>query len=217
MPLINRLTLLFLIVTSQTLYAAEWGEGWDPVDPPVATSVADGKVEVLEFFWYGCPHCYHMEPDLESWLKQKPENVEFVRVPAPLNSRWTAHAQFFYTAEILGLTEKLHNPLFAAIHDKKRKIYDKNALIDFAVEQGVDKQKFTEAWNSFGVYVKVQNAKKLGQRYKLDGVPAIGVNGKYLTSGSRAGTYSKMFEIVNQLVAQESTKAAQSAAPGSGQ
>ncbi|MEW8494093.1 MAG: thiol:disulfide interchange protein DsbA/DsbL, partial [Candidatus Thiodiazotropha taylori] len=69
MPLINRLTLLFLIVTSQTLYAAEWGEGYDPVDPPVATSVADGKVEVLEFFWYGCPHCYHMEPDLESWLE----------------------------------------------------------------------------------------------------------------------------------------------------
>ncbi|ODB84745.1 disulfide bond formation protein DsbA [Candidatus Thiodiazotropha endoloripes] len=209
MPLINRLTLLFLIVTSQTLYAAEWGEGYDPVDPPVATSVADGKVEVLEFFWYGCPHCYHMEPDLESWLKAKPENVEFVRVPAPLNSRWTAHAQFFYTAEILGLTEKLHTPLFAAIHDKKRKIYDKNALIDFAVEQGVDKEKFTEAWNSFGVYVKVQNAKKLGQRYQLDGVPAIAVNGKYLTSGSRAGSYSKMFEIVSQLVAGENVKPAQ--------
>ncbi|MCG7898717.1 MAG: thiol:disulfide interchange protein DsbA/DsbL [Candidatus Thiodiazotropha weberae] len=209
MPLINRLTLLFLIATSQTLYAAEWGEGYDPVDPPVATSVADGKVEVLEFFWYGCPHCYHMEPDLESWLKAKPENVEFVRVPAPLNSRWTAHAQFFYTAEILGLTEKLHTPLFAAIHDKKRKIYDKNALIDFAVEQGVDKEKFTEAWNSFGVYVKVQNAKKLGQRYQLDGVPAIAVNGKYLTSGSRAGSYSKMFEIVSQLVAGENVKPAQ--------
>ncbi|MBV2120416.1 MAG: thiol:disulfide interchange protein DsbA/DsbL [Candidatus Thiodiazotropha taylori] len=209
MPLINRLTLLFLIVTSQTLYAAEWGEGYDPVDPPVATSVADGKVEVLEFFWYGCPHCYHMEPDLESWLEAKPENVEFVRVPAPLNSRWTAHAQFFYTAEILGLTEKLHTPLFEAIHDKKRKIYDKNALIDFAAEQGVDKQKFTEAWNSFGVYVKVQNAKKLGQRYQLDGVPAIAINGKYLTSGSRAGSYSKMFEIVSQLVADENAKAAQ--------
>ncbi|MEW8211135.1 MAG: DsbA family protein, partial [Candidatus Thiodiazotropha taylori] len=91
----------------------------------------------------------------------------------------------------------------------KRKIYDKNALIDFAAEQGVDKQKFTEAWNSFGVYVKVQNAKKLGQRYQLDGVPAIAVNGKYLTSGSRAGSYSKMFEIVSQLVAGESAKPAQ--------
>ena len=178
MPLINRLTLLLLLVSTQALSAAEWGEGWDPVDPPVATSVADGKVEVLEFFWYGCPHCYHMETDLKAWLKNKPENVEFVRVPAPLNSRWTAHAQFYYTAEILGLTEKLHNPLFAAIHDKKRKIYDKNALIDFAVEHGVDKEKFTEAWNSFGVYVKVQNAKKLGQRYQLDGVPAMGLRGR---------------------------------------
>ncbi|MES9862489.1 MAG: thiol:disulfide interchange protein DsbA/DsbL [Candidatus Thiodiazotropha sp. LLP2] len=203
MPLINRLITLLLLVTAQTAFAAEWGEGWDPVDPPVATSTPEGKVEVLEFFWYGCPHCYHMEPDLEDWLKSKPENVEFIRVPAPLNSRWTAHAQFYYTAEILGLTDKLHTPLFSAIHDKKRKIFDKNALIDFAVEQGVDKEKFTDAWNSFGVYVKVQNAKKLGQRYQLDGVPAVAINGKYLTSGSRAGTYSKMFEIVSQLVAEE--------------
>ena len=204
MPWINRLYMLLLLLIAQTVYATEWGEGWDPIDPPVATSAPEGKVEVLEFFWYGCPHCYHMEPQLEEWLDNKPENVEFVRVPAPLNNQWTPHAQFFYTAEILGLTDKLHNPLFAAIHDKKRKIYDKKSLIDFAVEQGADREKFTEAWNSFGVYVKVQNAKKLGQRYRLDGVPAIGVNGKYLTSGSLAGTYSKMFEIVSQLVAEES-------------
>jgi thiol:disulfide interchange protein DsbA len=152
-----------------------------------------------------------MEPELEEWLKNKPKNVEFIRVPAPLNSRWTAHAQFFYTAEILGLTDKLHTALFSAIHDKKRKIYDKNALIDFAVEQGVDKAEFTEAWNSFGVYVKVQNAKKLGKRYQLDGVPAVAINGKYITSGSRAGTYSKMFEVVSQLVAAESGTAAEAA------
>jgi thiol:disulfide interchange protein DsbA len=206
MPLINRLTLLLLLVTAQMASAAEWGDGWDPVDPPVATSVPEGKVEVLEFFWYGCPHCYHMEADLEKWLKNKPENVAFERVPAPLNSRWTPHAQYFYTAEILGLMDKLHTPLFAAIHDKKRKIFDKESLIDFAVEQGVDREKFIEAWNSFGVYVKVQNAKKLGQRYQLDGVPAMGINGKYMTSGSRAGSYSKMFDVVNQLVAAESGK-----------
>jgi thiol:disulfide interchange protein DsbA len=186
--------------------AAEWGEGWDPVDPPVATSVPEGKVEILEFFWYGCPHCYHMEADLQKWLEKKPENVEFARIPAPLNSRWTPHAQYFYAAEILGLLDKLHTPLFAAIHDKRRKIFDKESLIDFAVEQGVDREKFTEAWNSFGVYVKVQNAKKLGQRYQLDGVPAMGINGKYMTSGSRAGSYSKMFEIVDQLVATEISK-----------
>ncbi|MCU7816850.1 MAG: thiol:disulfide interchange protein DsbA/DsbL [Candidatus Thiodiazotropha sp. (ex Rostrolucina anterorostrata)] len=202
MPWINRLFILLPLLFLNAVNA-EWGEGWDPIDPPVATTASEGKVEVIEFFWYGCPHCYHMESPLEEWLKNKPENVEFIRVPAPLNSKWTVHAQFFYTAEILGLTEKLHNPLFTAIHDKKRKLYDKDSLIDFAVEHGADRQQFIDALNSFGVYVKVQNARKLGQRYQLDGVPAIGINGKYKTSGSLAGTYSKMFEIVTQLVSKE--------------
>ncbi|MCU7919382.1 MAG: thiol:disulfide interchange protein DsbA/DsbL [Candidatus Thiodiazotropha sp. (ex Dulcina madagascariensis)] len=197
---------LFILLTLFALNAAhaEWGEGWDPIDPPVATTAPEGKVEVIEFFWYGCPHCYQMEPQLQAWLKNKPEQVAFIRVPAPLNNSWTVHAQFFYAAEILGLGDKMHHPLFVAMHDKKRKLYDKASLIDFAVEQGADRQKFTDAWNSFGVYVKVQNAKKLGQRYRLDGVPAIGINGKYITNGSLAGTYSKMFEIVSQLVAKES-------------
>lgn len=203
MPWNYRILILLPLLIFHTAHA-EWGEGWDPIDPPVATTAPDGKIEVIEFFWYGCPHCYQMEPQLETWLENKPENVSFVRVPAPLNNKWTVHAQFYYAAEILGLTEKLHEPLFEAMHVKKRKLYDKDSLIDFAVEQGVDKQKFVDALNSFGVYVKVQNARKLGQRYQLDGVPAMGINGKYKTSGSLAGSYNKMFEIVSQLVAEES-------------
>ncbi|MCU7797931.1 MAG: thiol:disulfide interchange protein DsbA/DsbL [Candidatus Thiodiazotropha sp. (ex Myrtea spinifera)] len=203
MPWIKRLLIPVLLLSMSTVYA-EWGEGWDPIDPPIATSVPDGKVEVVEFFWYGCPHCYSMEPALETWLKNKPENVVFKRVPSPLNASWTVHAQFYYAAEALGVTDQLHEPLFEAMHVKKRKLFDKNSLIDFAVENGVDRQKFSDAWNSFGVYVKVQQARKLGQRYGLDGVPAIGIDGKYKTSGSLAGTYSRMFEIVSQLVAEAS-------------
>ncbi|MCU7809473.1 MAG: thiol:disulfide interchange protein DsbA/DsbL [Candidatus Thiodiazotropha sp. (ex Semelilucina semeliformis)] len=203
MPWIKRLLIPVLLLSMSTVYA-EWGEGWDPIDPPIATSVPDGKVEVVEFFWYGCPHCYSMEPALEAWLKNKPENVVFKRVPSPLNASWTVHAQFYYAAEALGVTDQLHEPLFEAMHVKKRKLFDKNSLIDFAVENGVDRQKFSDAWNSFGVYVKVQQARKLGQRYGLDGVPAIGIDGKYKTSGSLAGTYSRMFEIVSQLVAEVS-------------
>jgi thiol:disulfide interchange protein DsbA len=93
------------------------------------------------------------------------------------------------------------------MHVKKRRLFDKDSLIEFAVEQGVDRQEFVDTFNSFGVYVKVQNARKLGQRYQLDGVPAIGINGKYKTSGSLAGSYSKMFEIVSKLVAKESKTA----------
>jgi thiol:disulfide interchange protein DsbA len=206
MPWTYRILILLPLLIFHTAHA-EWGEGFDPIDPPIPTTSAEGKVEVVEFFWYGCPHCYQMEPQLEAWLESKPENVSFVRVPAPLNNKWTVHAQFYYAAEILGLTEKLHLPLFEAMHVKKRRLFDRDSLIDFAVEQGVDKQKFIDALDSFGVYVKVQNARKLGQRYQLDGVPAIGINGKYKTSGSLAGSYDKMFEIVSQLVAEESKAA----------
>ncbi len=204
MPWNYRILILLPLLIFQAAYA-DWGEGWDPIDPPVATTAADGKIEVVEFFWYGCPHCYELEPKLEAWLENKPENVSFIRVPAPLNPKWTVHAQFYYAAEILGLADKLHTPLFKAMHEEKRKLYDKESLIDFAVEQGVDRQKFVDALNSFGVYVKVQNARKLGQRYQLDGVPAIGINGKYKTSGSLAGSYNKMFEIVSKLIAKETT------------
>ncbi|MEW8506483.1 MAG: thiol:disulfide interchange protein DsbA/DsbL [Candidatus Thiodiazotropha sp.] len=203
MPWNYKILILLPLLMFQTAYA-EWGEGWDPIDPPIATTAPDGKVEVIEFFWYGCPHCYQMEPQLEAWLEKKPENVSFIRVPAPLNSKWTIHAQFYYAAEILGLTDKLHIPLFEALHDEKRRLYDKESLIDFAVEHGVERQKFVDALNSFGVYVKVQNARKLGQRYQLDGVPAIGINGKYKTSGTLAGSYNKMFEVVTHLVDKES-------------
>ena len=208
MPWIKRLLITVLLLSCTALFA-ERGDGWDPVDPPIATSVPEGKVEVDEFFWYGCPHCFNLESQLQTWLKKKPDNVVFKRIPSPLNPNWTVHAQFYYAAEALGVIDKLHEPLFNAIHEEKRKLFDKNSLIDFAVEHGVDRQKFTDAWNSFGVYVKVQQARKLGQRYGLDGVPAIGINGKYKTSGSLAGTYSHMFEVMDKLIAQE-TKTAQS-------
>lgn len=200
MPWIKRLlTSLFLLTLSTAPALAD--EGWETIDPPIPTSAPEGKIEVVEFFWYGCPHCFGMEPQLQAWLKTKPDNVEFRRIPSPLNPSWTVHAQFFYAAEALGVLEQLHEPLFEAIHVKKRKLFDKNSLIDFAVEHGVDRQKFSDAWNSFGVYVKVQQARTLGQRYALDGVPAIGIDGRYKTSGSQAGTYTRMFEIVNQLIA----------------
>lgn len=193
--------LIILLVLSQSPAYADWGEGWDPVDPPVATTAPEGKVEVIEFFWYGCPHCFHLEPELGAWLKKKPDNVVFTRVPLPLNPNWTVHAYFYYAAEVLGVADQLHGPLFEAIQEKKRKLFDKQSLIDFAVEQGIDREKFTAAWDSFGVYAKVLQARKLGQRYGIDGVPAVGIDGRYRTSASLAGSYKKMFEIIDRLVA----------------
>lgn len=203
MPWIKRLFFIFTLLALNPVLA-EWGEGWDPIDPPVPTAAADGKVEVLEFFWYGCPHCYDLEPEMESWLAKQGENIEFRLVPSPLNASWAVHAQFFYAAEALGVLDKLHKPLFDAMHKERRKLFDKESLIAFAVEQGVDQKAFTEAWKSFGVYVKVQQARKLGKRFQLTGVPAVGINGKYKTSASLAGSHQKMFNIMDELIANES-------------
>ncbi|RDH89491.1 MAG: disulfide bond formation protein DsbA [endosymbiont of Seepiophila jonesi] len=203
MPWIRSLFFVFALLMLQTV-SAEWGEGWDPIEPPVPTAAPEGKIEVVEFFWYGCPHCYTLDPLMEEWVAKKPDNVVFRHVPAPLNPSWTVHSQFFYAAEALGVSDKLHVPLFEALHDKRRKLFDKQSLIDFAVEHGVDRKNFTEAWNSFGVFVKVQQARKLSQRFQLDGVPAVGINGKYKTSATLAGSYPKMFQVVDELVKQES-------------
>jgi thiol:disulfide interchange protein DsbA len=202
MPWMKAVLLIFALFLTQAAWA-EWGEGWDPIEPPVPTSAEDAKVEVLEFFWYGCPHCYDIEPAMEDWVS-KQKNIDFRMVPAPLNPKWTIHSHFFYAAEALGVLDKLHNPLFDAIHKERRKLFDKDSLIDFASEQGVDKTAFTDAWNSFSVFVKVQQARKLTKQYQLTGVPTIGINGKYKTSASLAGSNEKMFAIMDELVAEES-------------
>ncbi len=206
MPWIKRLFFISFFLVLQPVFA-EWGEGWDPIDPPVPTSVSNGKVEVLEFFWYGCPHCYDLEPEMESWLKNQSDKIEFRLVPSPLNPSWAIHAQFFYAAEALGVLDKLHKPLFDAMHKERRKLFDKESLIDFAVAQGVDRKAFTDAWKSFGVFVKVQQARKLGKRFQLTGVPAVGINGKYKTSASLAGSHEAMFKIMNELIEKEATPA----------
>lgn len=202
MSWIKRLLLVFSLFAMQSALA-EWGEGWDPIDPPVPTTAPAGKIEVLEFFWYGCPHCYHLEAELNAWVSKQKDNIEFHQVPAPLNPQWTDHSYFFYAAEVLGVLDKLHEPLFEAIHKEHRKIFDKQSLIDFAAAQGVDKKAFTEAWDSFSVYVKVQQARKLTKQFQLSGVPTVVINGKYKTSASLAGSSEKMFEIMDELIAEE--------------
>jgi thiol:disulfide interchange protein DsbA len=176
---------------------------YERIDPPVSTE-SEGKVEVLEFFWYGCPHCYDLEPSLNAWLERKPENVVFRRIPAPLNPRWTPHARFFYAAELMGVVEELHEPLFDAMHRDKKRIYSKEDLIRFAVQHGVDETEFRSAWDSFPVELKVQRARKLAARYKLTGVPALGINGKYKTGTGMVQSFAQVIQVLDELVAKES-------------
>lgn len=188
----------------------EFSEGfqYQRINPGEPTNVAPGKVEVVEMFWYGCGHCYAFEPHLHEWLKRKPANVEFVRIPAIFNSKvWRLHAQAYYTAELLGLTDKIHGPLLEAIHKEKKKLESEEALADFFAGYGVDKKTFKDTMSSFAVQVKVNRAERLTQRYGLTGVPTIIVAGKYRTEGSLAGSYQGMLNVVNYLAAEEGKQA----------
>lgn len=172
------------------------------VEPAQPTQSGD-KIEVLEIFWYGCPHCYAFEPFIENWLKNKPDDVAFRRVPGVLGRDWIAHARAFYTAEQLGILDQIHEPLFDAIHKERRKIFSGEQLRDFFAEHGVDKDEFTRIYNSPEVTDKIKQAFIEAKNYKVTGVPTVIVNGKYLTSASMAGSYEKLVEIINQLVEME--------------
>ena len=172
-------------------------------------------VEVLELFWYGCPHCWHLEPEIDRWLESKPDGVSFRRMPAAASPRWVPHAKAYYAAEMVGELDRLHKPLFTALHTERRKIFSDDEIIAFAAEQGIDEAAFRKAYNSFPVDMQVRKSAELVRRYNIDGVPAIVVNGKYLTSATQAGSTEKMFQVVDYLVAQEAkAKAAEQGEDG---
>jgi len=178
--------------------------GYETLSPAQPTQNPD-KIEVIEFFWYGCPHCYSFEPLLEKWVKTLPKNVEFIRQPAAFNELWSKHAKAYYTAEALGVVDKVHADFFDAVQNKKESLDTEEALAKFFVAHGVNETQFKEAYNSFAVDSKMRNAPSMATRYGITGVPAIIINGKYKTNGTLAGSHEKMIEIMNKLIKQENT------------
>lgn len=175
---------------------------------PQPTRTGD-KIEVLEVFWYGCPHCYQFEPVIEKWLTEKADYIEFVRIPGVMAKHWLAHARAYYAAEKLGVLEKIHRPLFDAIHNQKKDIMDEKSLKNFFVEHGIDGDDFDQAYKSRDVEENVREAFQVGQRYQLTGVPAVIVNGKYGTSASMAGGYGELMNVIDILAADEYAKFSQ--------
>ena len=200
------LVLLFLIFNTAVLQAADYKEGVHYVALSPQATDSGGKIEVLEFFWYGCPHCYSFEPFIKSWKKSKPENVEFTRVPAMFRPDWEIQARTYYALSAMNVIEEVHGKIFEAVHKDKQRLHKKELMIDFVVKQGVDKDQFIKEYNSFSVDSMVRKAKKKQKAYKIQGVPTIVVNGKYSTSGSMAGNYDNMLKIINYLVDKESKK-----------
>ena len=146
---------------------------------PAMPTEAEGKVDVAELFWYGCIHCYNLEGPLETWQKKLPPDVKFRRIPAVFNERWAHDAAIFYTLESMGLLDKLHRPLFDAIHRDHLQTNTAAALTEWLTKNGVDAKKFNETLKSFGIQSKVRKAAQLTVASKIDGTPAIVVQGRY--------------------------------------
>ena len=167
---------------------------------PALPTEASGKVEVLEFFWYGCPHCYTLEPLLEKWIAQLPADVVFRRVPAVLNDNWTREAAVFYTFEALGVLEKLHRPFFDAIHRERINTRNPATMAEWLRKRDVDVTRYEEAYKSFGVQSKVRRALQVSSAYRIDGTPAIAVQGRYTISAEQARTQAGMLGTADYLI-----------------
>jgi thiol:disulfide interchange protein DsbA len=193
------------IAIAATFNTAQASEpvGYELVTPAQPTHDVN-KVEVIEFFWYGCPHCFDFEPTLAKWVKALPKNVEFIRQPAVFSDLWGKHAKAYYTAEALGIVDKIHQDFFDTIQIKKEHLETEEQLAKFFAAHGVAEVDFKKAYNSFPVDMKVRQAATKAALYGISGVPAIVINGKYKTSGPTAGSHEKMIEIMDKLIAQES-------------
>ncbi|PCI07215.1 MAG: disulfide bond formation protein DsbA [Gammaproteobacteria bacterium] len=195
---------LVLLMNAVTVSAVEYDEGIDY--KLVGTSAAGpaDKIEVLEFFWYGCPHCHIVEPYIQSWKKSKPANVKFVRVPAIFWPDWEVQARIYYALSTMGVIEENHEKIFNEIHKNKKRLDKKELIVNFLVKNGVDKNTLLEEYNSFAVDGMLRKNKRKQDLYQIDGVPSVIVNGKYLVTGSMAGSYDNMIKIMDYLIAKES-------------
>lgn len=201
----SRRLFLSLIVSAglfaQAAIAAEWGKDYSPISPP--QPVETGKnIEVLEIFYYGCPHCFHLEPLITPWVKRLPKDVTFRRMPGIFHDSWLPLAKAYYALEATKELDRLHLELFKAFHEKKADLKTDEAIIDWAAKQGADRNKFSNAFNSFAVQNKALRAKQLTKSYGITGVPALIVDGKFLTSASMTGSHEAMMPVLDQLIVQ---------------
>jgi thiol:disulfide interchange protein DsbA len=198
------ITLLLAVFSGGALAEIKEGKDYAVIAQPQPTD-AKGKVEVTEFFWYGCPHCYEFEPTLIKWLKTLPKDVVFRRIPADFG-RWTEGAKLYYALDSIGEEERLHKDLFDAIHIERLNFNSEPEVTDWLVKKGVDRKKFSDAYNSFAVQSKVSRAQQLTRAYGLNGVPTVIFGGKYSTSNSMTGSFAALPAVMDELIAKVRTE-----------
>lgn len=198
-----KLMLAFLLTLTLplTAHAAAFKENHQYTRLFPSQPVATGRqIEVREFFWYGCPHCFRLEPVLNAWLRHKPRDVTFIRTPAVLRHSWEAHARTFYAFQALGVVAKLHDAFFDAIHLRRRNLFDEAHIVSWVGRHGVNPATFKAAYESFGVSTKVHNARALERAEGLDSVPTVVVEGRYMTNVGMAGGHQQMMQVVDFLI-----------------
>ncbi|MBL4744065.1 MAG: thiol:disulfide interchange protein DsbA/DsbL [Cycloclasticus sp.] len=198
--------VMFFVSFGHAAFAneTEFAEGVDyQLIKPAQATDDSSRVEVIEIFWYGCPHCHRFEPALGPWLKNVPKDVNFYRLPAIFNANWEVHARAYFTADILGVVEKSHGALFHQMHVEHKSLNTVEKLAKFYAKYGVDEALFKKTYRSFVVNTKVARTKDMVQRYGVTGVPALVVEGKYLITGPMAQSYENMLKITDYLVAKE--------------
>jgi len=184
------------------------GRDFKRIEPAQRTSEPK-KVEVIEFFSYACPHCADFEAPLKDWLKRKPKDVEFKAIPVVFRDSWKPLAKLYYTLDAMNLTDQYHDRVFDALHKQGQRLFDDQAVLKWAVEQGIDSAKFGQVYNSFGIDAKVQRSMALARAYGVQFTPSIAVNGKYYTGPSMVVApgggvdLRRFFGVIDQLIAIE--------------
>ena len=178
------------------------GKDFLTLDRPLATEAGAGKVEVIEFFWYSCPHCHAFEPAFGQWVKSAPKDVVVRRIPVSFRDDFAPQQRLFFTLEALNLLDSLHVKVFNAVHVEKQPLNTDASILAWAQKQGVDKAKFEETYKSFGVASKLKRAVQLQNDFKVEGVPSLGIAGRYYTDGSLAGNMDRALKVAESLIAQ---------------
>ena len=193
----------FSFVATPALAQAAFKEGKDyaKLSKPVATTAGAGKVEVIEFFWYSCPHCHAFEPAFAAWKSAAPADVVVQRVPVGFNASFVPQQKLYYALLAMGKLDEVHTKVFRAIHVERNRLAKDEDIFAWIEKQGVDVNKFKEAYNSFSVSNQVRKATQLQQEYNVEGVPSIGVAGRFYTDGTMAGNMANVLRVTDHLIA----------------
>ena len=191
------LATFIILITSPNVFAQKY------VQISTEKQQESKSIIIYEFFWYGCPHCYNLEPTMERIEADLDKDTKIVKLPVALRDSWIPHAKLYYALQQMGKIDEVHNLIFEEIHLEDNRLNTEQQMVDFLGKHGIDTNKFTEKYNSFGTEARIKKASNLAKKYQINSVPTIIVNGKYLTSGSYVSSYDELYSVINLLIERE--------------